>query len=144
MKRFLPSAVALISFSAGVASAAITVPGANSSDGVLSVGSNISIDLSQAANGPWDSNSPTAGKGVYDGDKWAVVFHYTSVNMTGGSIVFKNHPSHAPVVWLVSGDVTLNGIVSLDGAGGYVLRLLNLKNFVIASEERAKQPHHRA
>ncbi|HEY3414221.1 MAG TPA: hypothetical protein VGM51_14370 [Armatimonadota bacterium] len=101
---------------ASASEAAITVPGANGSDGILNVTSNISIDLSQAPNGAWDSTSPTPGKGVYDGDKGAVVFHYSSVSMTAGSIVFKNHPSRASVVWLVNGDVTINGIVSLDGA----------------------------
>lgn len=95
--------------------AAITVPGANGSDGALTLTGNNTIDLSQAPNGAWDSSSPTPGKGVYDGDKWAVVFHYSSVTVNPGTIQFKNHPSHAPVVWLVSGDVTISGLIVLDG-----------------------------
>jgi hypothetical protein len=30
-------------------------------------------------------------------------------------VTFKNHPSHAPVVWLVNGAVSIDGEVSLDG-----------------------------
>lgn len=105
---------------AGAADAAITVPGANGSDGVFSVASGTTtIDLSQAASGAWDSNSPTAGKGVYDGDKWAVVFHYSSVNIAAAArVVFKNNVSRAPVVWLVSGDVNISGTLDLSG-GNY-------------------------
>ena len=45
-----------------------------------------------------------------------VVFKYTSVTVDEGTTLsFSNHPSRAPVVWLVSGDVTISGTVSLDG-----------------------------
>jgi hypothetical protein len=99
---------ALAIFIAASAQAAITVPGANGSDGALSITSNVTIDLSQASPGAWDSNSPVPGRGVYDADKWAVVFHYSSVNITSGSVFFKNNATRAPVVWLVSGDVNIS------------------------------------
>lgn len=102
---------------AGSGPAAIIVPGANGTDGTLDITANTVIDLSQAPTGIWDQdNTAKAGKGVYDPQKWAVVFKYTSVNVaTGATVTFKNHPSRAPVVWLVSGDVTIAGTVSLDG-----------------------------
>lgn len=97
--------------------AAIVVPGANGTDGALNVTANTEIDLSQAVTGVWDQdNTANLGKGVYDPAKWAVVFKYTDVNIAAGATVtFKNHPSRAPVVWLVSGNVTIDGVVSLDG-----------------------------
>lgn len=100
-----------------MAQAAIIVPGANGTDGALNITNNTVIDLSQAVTAAWDSdNSANIGKGVYDSNKWAVVFKYTSVNIASNvTVTFNNHPSRAPVVWLVSGDVTVNGTVSLNG-----------------------------
>ncbi len=102
------------------ASAAITVPGADGSDGVLNITADTVIDLSQAVTGVWDANNtPNAGKGIYDPAKWAVVFKYSSVTVAAGkTVTFKNHASRAPVVWLVNGNVSINGTVSLDGASG--------------------------
>ncbi|HOC30855.1 MAG TPA: hypothetical protein PKK84_01260 [Armatimonadota bacterium] len=93
----------------------------NGSDGPLTTAVNSgtkTINLSQAITGSWDQdNSADAGKGVYDPAKWAVVFKYSSVNIASGStITFANHGSRAPVVWLVNGDVTITGIVNLNGA----------------------------
>ncbi len=34
---------------------------------------------------------------------------------SGATVTFKNHASCAPVVWLVNGNVTIVGTVSLDG-----------------------------
>ena len=117
MKRFLSLLLAVFAASGFLAPAAITVPGANGTDGALNITADTEIDLSQAVTATWDSdNSADAGKGVYDADKWAVVFKYTSVNVAAGATVtFKNHPSRAPVVWLVSGDVTIGGAVNLNG-----------------------------
>lgn len=100
--------------------AAITVPGADGSDGPLNVpavGPDLVIDLSQAVTGVWDTNNTAnAGKGIYDPTKWAVVFKYSSVNIGAGrTVTFVNHLSRAPVVWLVNGDVTINGTVSASG-----------------------------
>jgi hypothetical protein len=59
--------------------------------------------------------------------KWAVVFRYTSVNVPRGKTVrFANHPASPPVVWLVSGDVSIMGVVDLSGRdqsynGGYAI-----------------------
>ncbi len=99
------------------ADASIIVPGANGTDGALNIAADTVIDLSQAPTGTWDQdNSANAGKGVYDPEKWAVVFKYTSINVVAGAkVTFKNNASRAPVVWLVSGDVTIAGTVDLSG-----------------------------
>ncbi len=98
--------------------------GSEGSDDVLHVvdGEDRVIDLSEAADADWNTNNQAnAGSGVYDKEKWAVVFKYSSVTVEeGGTVTFVNHRSRAPVVWLVSGDVTINGTVSLDGADGAV------------------------
>lgn len=93
--------------------AAIVVPGATGADGPLTVPVNTNLEINLATSGS------------YDATQWAVVFRYTSVTInTGATVTFKNHPSGAPVIWLVgtggagSGDVTINGTVNLDGANG--------------------------
>lgn len=95
----------------------ITVQGANGSDNALNLSANTVIDLGQAVLGNWDdNNAANAGKGIYDSNKWAVVFKYSSVTIGPNAVVtFKNHPSRAPVVWLVSGDVVINGRLDLSG-----------------------------
>jgi hypothetical protein len=95
--------------------AKLNVP-SEGSDGPLNITSNTVIDLSQAVAGTWsDTNSPV-GLGIYDSNKWAVVFKYSSVNIAlNATVTFKNHPTHAPVVWLVNGSVTINGTLNLDG-----------------------------
>lgn len=102
-------------FAAG-ARADIVVPGADGSDGAFSPTSSVVVDLSLAATGTWDGPNTSPGNGVYDPEKWAVVFRYSSVNVPSGvTVTFLNHPSGAPVVWLVSGGATIAGTVSLDG-----------------------------
>jgi plastocyanin len=77
------------------------------------------VDLALATSAPWDSATPANDHGVYDGTQWAVVFKFRSVQIPAGTTVrFKNHPSHAPVVWLVDGDVTIDGTLVLDGQDG--------------------------
>ena len=93
------------------------------SDGALTPGlspTNVVIDLSQAVPGVWNAdNTANAGKGIYDSNKWAVVFKYSSVSIPAGvAVSFINHPTHAPVVWLVQGNVAINGSVNLNGAAG--------------------------
>ena len=102
------------------AQAQLTIPGADGSDGALAITSNTVVDLSQAISGVWsNNNSSNAGKGVYDSNKWAVVFKYSSVVISNGAtLTFSNHPTHAPVVWLVTNNVTINGTISLDGQNG--------------------------
>lgn len=122
------AAAVMAALSTGLAAeAAIVVPGANGSDGALLINQNTVIDLSQAATGQWDNdNSSNAGKGVYDPEKWAVVFKFSSVTITGGATVtFKNHPSRAPVVWLVSNDVVIDpgSVVNLSGQNSVNARL---------------------
>lgn len=117
MKRSILSATLCLLAAAESANAAIVVPGANGTDGVLNITQDTVIDLSRATTGVWDQdNTANAGNGVYDGDKWAVVFKYTSVNVLAGKkLTFKNHATRAPVVWLVSGNVTIAGTVDLSG-----------------------------
>jgi len=87
------------------------------SDGTFSPAANIEVDLSQAVTGTWsDDNTANTGKGIYDATKWAIVFKYASINVpVGVTVTFKNHPSHAPVVWLVQGGVDIAGTVSVNG-----------------------------
>jgi hypothetical protein len=114
MRIWLICAATLVLVSSGYA--ALTVPGADGSDGVFSPSADIQVDLSQAPTGAWNGTNAQPGKGVYDASKWAVVFRYSSVNITSGkTVTFRNHPSRAPVVWLVSGDVTIAGTVNLSG-----------------------------
>ena len=92
-----------------------SIPGNDASDGLLTPSENLEIDLSLAVTGSWDQAG--TGNGVYDPNQWAVVFKYERVEIPEGVTVrFKNHPSRAPVIWLVSGDVTIAGKVYLDGA----------------------------
>ena len=101
------------------AQAALNIP-SDGSDGALIITNDTVIDLSRAVTATWDANNTAnAGKGIYDPAKWAVVFKYSSVLVQGGATVsFQNHASRAPVVWLVSGDVIINGTVSLNGQNG--------------------------
>jgi hypothetical protein len=97
--------------------AALSIP-VDGSDGELHIATNTTIDLSQAVTGSWDANnSANAGKGIYDASKWAIVFKYTQVTIdAAATVTFINHPSRAPVVWLVSGNATIAGTLSLKGA----------------------------
>jgi hypothetical protein len=120
MRRFSPvgaaAVIAGLALSVGAARASIIVS-SDGSDGAFSPAANVEIDLSKAVNGTWNaSNAANAGKGIYDASKWAVVFKYTNVTIPAGvTVTFKNHPTHAPVVWLVSGNVNIAGTVNLDG-----------------------------
>lgn len=112
----------LAMLSASVASAEIDIGTLDASDGVLDAadwtsGNTLTIDLGAAVTGSWGQAS--AGNGVYDPNKWAVVFKYSSVTVPSGkTLTFKNHPSGAPVVWLVQESVTVAGTVQLSGANG--------------------------
>jgi len=96
--------------------AQISVPYADGSDGALNITSSTNVDLSQAGSGSWTNTSAKPGFGTYDPTQWAVVFKYSNVVISSGATVtFSNHITHAPVVWLVSGNVTINGNLNLDG-----------------------------
>jgi hypothetical protein len=98
------------------AKAQLIIPNADGSDGILIVSNSLVIDLSQAGTGPWTGTSGSPGKGTYDPSQWAVVFKYSSVVISNGATLsFANHATHAPVVWLVSSNVTINGELWLDG-----------------------------
>jgi hypothetical protein len=61
------------------AHADLTIPGADGSDGTFAPTANVTVDLSLAPTAGWDSIG--SGNGVYDPDKWAVVFKYASVSI---------------------------------------------------------------
>jgi hypothetical protein len=83
--------------------------GSDGSDGAFEPGVNTTVDLSLAGSGP--------GSGTYDPDLWVVIFNYTDITIPAGvTIDFIGHPSGAPVVWLASGDVVIEGMVDLNGA----------------------------
>jgi hypothetical protein len=110
--------VATLLFMSSPGLADLTIPGADGSDGTFAPTADVTVDLSLAPTAAWDS--PGNGNGVYDPDKWAVVFKYDGVTVPAGvTVSFKNHPSGAPVVWLVNGNVTIGGGVNLRG-GDYV------------------------
>jgi len=109
--RYVAFLAAVLLFGASAASA-IDV-GSDGSDGALNITATTTVDLSLAQNGAW--NTPGNGHGVYDANRWVVVFKFTSVNIAANrTIGFTNHPSGAPVVWLVQGDVTI-------GSNAYVI-----------------------
>ena len=92
IRKTLPAWIALCSLAAP-AHGAIDVPGADGSDGVLTITANTVIDLSQAPTSTWDQgHAVNAGKSVYDAAKWRVVFKYSSVNVaSSATLTFKNH-----------------------------------------------------
>lgn len=92
--------------------------GSDELDGAFNPQADVEIDLGLAKTGPLESTT-SEGNGVYDPGRWVVVFNHTTINIPAGvTVTFKNHPKGAPVVWLASGDVTIAGTVSLDGANG--------------------------
>jgi plastocyanin len=96
--------------------AQINITNADGSDGQLIVNSSTNIDLSQAGTGSWTTTSAKPGFGTYDPSQWAVVFKYSNVVISAGTTVtFSNNATRAPVVWLVNGNVTINGELNLDG-----------------------------
>ena len=111
----------LILLSISLPAQALNVP-SDGSDGAFAPSANVQIDLSQAVTGNWNQdNAANAGKGIYDPNKWAVVFKYSSVDIPGGvTVTFKNHPSGAPVVWFVQGDANINAnaVINIKGADG--------------------------
>jgi hypothetical protein len=110
-----------LSLLVSTAHASLIIP-SDGSDGAFAPIANVQVDLSQAVTGAWDTNnSANAGFGIYDPSRWAVVFKFASVSIPAGvTVTFKNHPTHAPVVWLVSGNVTIDGVLKLDGANGLI------------------------
>lgn len=107
--------------------AQIAVP-SDGSDGPFNPSANVTVDLSAAVTARWDTNNAAnAGKGVYDSEKWAVVFKYQSVSIPSNvTVKFKNHPANAPVVWLVQGDVVINGSVDVGAQGSHGSTILSV------------------
>ena len=123
-KLFLSLAVSLLIV---VPARTQTIP-SDGSDLDFTPTTNVVVDLSIAVPGLWNAdNSANAGKGIYDSNKWAIVFKYRSVNIPAGvTVTFTNHPSHAPVVWLVAGNVVINGTLSVAGHDSYPADSLSL------------------
>ena len=126
MKNLLGISLALALASAVITSQAQINVGSDGSDGPLILTTNDLetatrlIDLREARTANWtEDNSTHEGKGIYDPEKWAVVFKYSSVHIGPGvTVIFTNHPSRAPVVWLVQSNVTIEGTVSVNGRDG--------------------------
>jgi len=88
----------------------------------------LTVDLSTAVDGNWirpiaagerNANESLHGRGVYDKQRWVVVYKYREVHIPEGLRVrFKNHSSRAPVAWLVQGNVTIEGTLDLNGETG--------------------------
>lgn len=99
----------------------LNIPAADGSDGTPTF-SGTPINLSQAIPGDaltYSNFGADVGKGIYDAARRIIVFKYLSVTVPAGTTVtFTNHPSRAPVVWLVQGNVTINGTVSVNGKNG--------------------------
>lgn len=120
MKNKTSPVIACLLGSLASAHAQLTIPAANGSDNAFSpTGAVYEVDLSQAVPGDaltFSNTAGNAGRGVYDAARWVVVYKYSAVNIPAGTTVtFKNHPSYAPVVWLVQNGVTISGTVSLNG-----------------------------
>lgn len=103
----------------------IIVPGADGSDGAFNPGTGTTtVNLANSPTAAWDAPNPDAGTpltGVYDPDKFAVVFRYSSVNIPAGALVeyWGHSTANPPVVWLVSGNVTIAGTLHLNGNNGH-------------------------
>lgn len=122
--RKLLATILLSTMMASTAFGQIVVPGADGSDGAFNPTSNTTIDLSLAPDGVWNGSNTSPGNGVYDPSKMAIVFRYSSVNIPAGvNVYFRNHDwnnlkaGNPPVVWLVSGSITINGSLYLSSAG---------------------------
>lgn len=119
----------LVALTGLLARAEINIPSADGLDGDLILTNSgspreVVIDLSIARDADWNSDDTNGlvldpilgGPGIYDQHQWAVVFRYKTVRIERNVTVrFKNHDARAPVVWLVEGDVIIDGEVNLDG-----------------------------
>ncbi len=118
MARGMLYVVVFVGFVAGPVAAQFNNV-SDGSDGAFAPVADVEIDLWLAADASWDTPSLVAGQGVYDADRWAVVFKYTTIDIPAGvTVTLKNHPSNPPVVWLASGDVTIAGTINLDMGDG--------------------------
>ena len=117
--RCILSCVAALAVTASAAGQCVFDSMSDGSDGDLSPQLlDKVIDLGLAATGSW--NTPGDGDGVYDPDRWVVVFKYAAINIPPNlTVTFINHPSGAPVVWLASEDVVIAGTVKLNGEGEF-------------------------
>lgn len=106
--------LAAVAWAATCTTQALEIPGADGSDGPFAPTTNIEVDLGAAETGSWNGVNRSPGKGVYDAEQWAVVYRFSTVNVPANvAVTFKNHSSRAPVVWLVDGDVTIAGSISV-------------------------------
>lgn len=117
MKTLTSLLAAALLGAAGTASAALPINYLNKgTDLAFNPTVSTNIDLALAATANWQDAPPNPGRGVYDSNRWAVVFKFSSINIPANvTVTFSNHPSRAPVVWLVEGNATIAGTVSLNG-----------------------------
>lgn len=119
MKKIVAQALMLGFLAVQPVQALINIP-SDGSDGAAHFSGAVQIDLGAAPTANWDAASTTPGRGIYDPEKWAVVFKYSSVTIDPiTTVTFKNHPTGAPVVWLVQGSVLSSGSIVLDGQTGH-------------------------
>lgn len=128
--RFSYTLTVLSSFTlASTAFAQLNIGTTDASDGALSVVSSTrTLNLAEAAPALWNAPAPVPGKGVFDTARWAVVYKLSSLSIDSSSTLnFLNHPSGAPVVLLIQGNATIDGIVNVSalatadtpGPGGF-------------------------
>ncbi|MGL4398507.1 MAG: hypothetical protein ACRCXD_01450 [Luteolibacter sp.] len=122
MKNNTPPVLLCLLGSIASIHAQLTIPAANGSNGALNAtGAVYEIDLSLADPGDALTSSGVGARGIYDSTRWVVVYKYSTVNIPAGTTVtFKNHPSYAPVVWLVQNSVNISGTISLNGKNAVV------------------------
>lgn len=106
-----------VAFLGSSVQAQLTIPGADGTDGTFfPLETNTVVNLAEAVSGKWDQASPQPGKGVYDAENWVIVFKYRNVVIPRGfTVTFSNHPSRAPVVWLVQNNANIEGVVDVSG-----------------------------
>jgi len=80
----------------------------------------------------WDPRNPANQGGAIDpeGDN---IFHFTSINIPANCEIRLKATllGYSPVIWLSQGDVTINGIVNLDGENGHASTAGSQRNLSI-------------
>ena len=110
----------VLSLLPGLSLAQIELGTTDQSDGDMVITGNTVLDLNRAAYGAWDSPSPVPGFGVYDPNKWAVVFKCHNLTVSANaSLTFTNRilGGNPPVVFLVQNQVQIDGSINV-GSGG--------------------------
>lgn len=103
----IASLFAALSLAAHSAPQFLTTYGSTGADGALVVGSGQTRIINLGT------------EGTYDPVNWVVRFDYTNVSIGASAQVrFVNHPTRAPVAWIVQGDVSIQGNAQIQLNGG--------------------------